>query len=69
MSNQSHKQRAVQHCIKTRGQAAAIVMLQVFDASIATGIWPQPDSPCHKKLKEIIGMAATPNDRTEPSVR
>lgn len=32
----------------------ARVMLQVFNACIKTGVYPKPDSPCHKKLEEII---------------
>ena len=31
----------------------AKVMLQICDVAIATGVWPQHDSPCHQKLREI----------------
>lgn len=30
------------------------VMLKIFEASITTGVFPKPGSPCHKKLLELI---------------
>jgi len=55
--------------IKPRKPTEADVMLKVFEASIATGVFPKPGSPCHKKLREIIGMAALPNNDYPTPVR
>ena len=43
---------------------AARVMLQVFDVSIATGVWPKPESLCHKNIREIISAADMPNEKS-----
>jgi hypothetical protein len=53
-------------CRNTKGIGAAGVMLQIFEAGIITGVWPQKGSPCHKLLRAIISVAAPPNDQALP---
>ena len=40
----------------------AKVMLQIFDVAISTGVWPEPNSQCHKKIQKLHKTEARDRD-------
>lgn len=48
-------------------EAEMATMLKVFRACIKTGFFPQPDSPCDRKLNELLAKYPDEEEPTDNS--